>query len=54
MPKLVESDLTRVSEIIRAQASLDGPVPLILHALQDEFGYVPEETVPMIASALNL
>ncbi|MEZ0168476.1 formate dehydrogenase subunit gamma [Microvirga sp. TS319] len=54
MPKLVESDLTRLSEIIRAQASLDGPTLPILRALQDEFGYVPEEAVPMIASALNL
>lgn len=54
MPKLVESDLTRVSEIIRAHASLDGPALPILHALQEEFGYVPEDAVPLIASALNL
>jgi formate dehydrogenase subunit gamma len=26
----------------------------ILHAVQDEFGYLPDETVPLIADALNL
>lgn len=54
MPQLVESDLTRVGEIIRVYVALDGPVLPILHALQDEFGYVPEEAAPLIASALNL
>lgn len=54
MLKLVESDLARVSEIIAAHSSLDGPTMPILHALQEEFGYIPAEAVPMIASALNL
>jgi len=54
MPKLVESDLARVSEIIATSASLEGPTLPILHAVQEEFGYIPEEAVPLIASALNL
>jgi formate dehydrogenase subunit gamma len=27
---------------------------VILHAMQEAFGYVPEPAIPMIASALNL
>lgn len=26
----------------------------VLHALQEEFGYLPEEAVPLVASVLNL
>ncbi len=54
MLKLVESDLTRIREIIAAHSTLDGPTLPILHALQEEFGHVPEEAVSLIASALNL
>lgn len=54
MPRLVEWDPARASEIIAEHASLEGPVMPILHALLDEFGYVPEEAVPLVASALNL
>ena len=32
----------------------EGPLLPILHELQAEFGYVPHETLPLIASALNL
>jgi formate dehydrogenase subunit gamma len=31
-----------------------GALLAILHALQEEFGYVPEQAVPLVASALNL
>ncbi|WP_134499481.1 formate dehydrogenase subunit gamma [Microvirga pakistanensis] len=54
MPQLSQADLKRVSEIIAAHSSLDGPAVPILHALQEEFGYVPEETLSLLASALNL
>ena len=54
MPRRVEWDPKRAAEIISAHASLDGPTMPILHALQDEFGYIPEEAVPLIASSLNL
>ena len=32
----------------------EGPLLPILHELQDEFGYVPPETLPLIAHALNI
>jgi formate dehydrogenase subunit gamma len=54
MPKFAQSDLTRVSEIIAAHSSLDGPTVPIFHAVQEEFGYVPEEAVSLVALALNL
>jgi formate dehydrogenase subunit gamma len=54
MPSFVEWDPARAREIIAAHAALDGPVMPVLHALQDEFGYIPEEAVPLVASALNL
>src|SRR5207247_2974611 len=33
---------------------LEGATLVILHAMQEAFGYVPEPAIPMIASALNL
>jgi formate dehydrogenase subunit gamma len=32
----------------------EGPLLPILHELQDEFGYVPPEILPLIAHALNI
>jgi formate dehydrogenase subunit gamma len=42
--------LARIQELER----LPGALLPILHALQDEFGYVDKAAVPLIASALNL
>jgi len=47
-------DTTRGAEIIAEYAQLEGATLVILHALQEAFGYVPEAAVPMVASALNL
>jgi formate dehydrogenase subunit gamma len=47
-------DAARGAEIIAEYSKLEGPTLPILHALQEAFGYVPEEALPMIASALNL
>src|SRR5476651_2234842 len=44
----------RVEEIIQAHQGVEGPALPIFHALQKVFGCIPEETVPMIAEALNL
>jgi formate dehydrogenase subunit gamma len=44
----------RAREIIEAHLSLDGPALPILHALQHEFGFVPDEAVPLVAEGLNL
>lgn len=44
----------RAQEIITAHLGLEGPALPILHALQEEFGYVPEAAVPQLAQALNI
>ncbi len=43
-----------VDGIIARHAGLQGPLLPILHAVQDEFGYVPADAVPRIAEALHL
>src|SRR6202051_4141224 len=42
------------AEIIAEHCHLEGATLVILHALQEAFGYVPEPAVPMVAEALNL
>jgi formate dehydrogenase subunit gamma len=44
----------RAEEIIARGLTLEGPLLPILHDLQDAFGCVPHEAVPLIAKALNL
>src|SRR3982750_4918492 len=44
----------RGAEIIAELDKLEGATLVILHAMQEAFGYVPEPAIPMIASALNL
>jgi formate dehydrogenase subunit gamma len=43
--------IRRLAEAHPAQA---GALLPILHAVQDEYGYVPDEAVPIIANVLNL
>jgi formate dehydrogenase subunit gamma len=40
--------------IILRHLALEGAALPILHALQEEFGYLPEETLPLVADALNI
>ncbi len=47
-------DAIRGAEIIAEHARLEGATLVILHALQEAFGYVPEPAIPMVAEALNL
>jgi formate dehydrogenase subunit gamma len=47
-------EAARAAEIVAEFAHQDGATLVILHALQEAFGYVPEPTIPMIAEALNL
>lgn len=44
----------RAAVIIDSMKSMEGPLLPILHGIQEEFGYVPQDTLPLIASALNL
>lgn len=41
-------------DIIRNRMHLEGPMLPILHALQAEFGYIPDIVKPVIADELNL
>ena len=44
----------RGAEIIAEHDKLEGATLVILHAMQEAFGYVPEPAIPMIAVALSL
>lgn len=46
--------LARTEEILTAHDGLEGPLLPILHAIQAQFGYVPRDTLPVIAKRLNL
>jgi formate dehydrogenase subunit gamma len=47
-------DADRALSRIRELKHLDGPLLPMLHALQDEFGYIDEAAVPLIADMLNI
>ncbi|WP_029012882.1 formate dehydrogenase subunit gamma [Niveispirillum irakense] len=47
-------DPFRAEAIIADHAQMPGALLPILHALQEEFGHVPEPAVPLLADALNL
>jgi formate dehydrogenase subunit gamma len=44
----------RAAAVIEELKGLEGPLLPILHGMQEEFGCVPQETLPIIAEALNL
>ncbi len=44
----------RTIEIVADHEGLEGPLMPILHAVQEAFGHVPEEAVPVLARELNL
>jgi len=54
MTSAVPWNAERALEIIGAHAGRPGPMLPILHALQAEFGCVPDLATPVIATALNL
>ena len=45
---------SRTTAVINELKGLEGPLLPILHGLQEEFGYVPGESLRVIADALNL
>lgn len=49
-----QSNVDGVMEILERLKSEPGALLPILHAIQDSLGYVPPESVPMIAKELNL
>lgn len=44
----------RIDEIVAEHQGLEGPLLPIFHAIQDEFGFIPEDSLPRIADALLL
>lgn len=52
-PALSKEQLKAVDDILARLKDEPGPLFPILHAIQDELGWVPDETVPAIARALN-
>jgi formate dehydrogenase subunit gamma len=54
VPKNLLWDSARASSLIAEHLDQKGPLLLILHALQEEFGYIDREAEPMIAEALNI
>lgn len=47
-------EIARAAAIVEEHKGLEGPLLPILHGIQHEFGYVPQETLPVIAEALNM
>lgn len=45
---------SRTAAIITELKGLEGPLLPILHGIQEEFGHVPQASLPIIAEALNI
>ncbi len=45
---------SRTTAIVEELKGLEGPLLPILHEIQEEFGHVPAESLPVIAEALNI
>ncbi|MEI9891400.1 MAG: formate dehydrogenase subunit gamma [Caulobacteraceae bacterium] len=54
MPDYAPWSPEKAVEVIVSKADMDGALMPILHALNETFGYVPDEAVPLIAGVLNL
>jgi formate dehydrogenase subunit gamma len=51
---LPSSQIENVTNIVAAMQNKPGALLPILHAVQDSLGYVPPESLPIIAEGLNL
>src|SRR6476646_1530813 len=47
-------DAEIAAALIASRRHLDGAMLPILHALQEEFGYIDREAIPLVAEALNV
>ncbi|MET3578481.1 formate dehydrogenase subunit gamma [Mesorhizobium robiniae] len=45
---------SRTAAIVQELKGLEGPLLPILHGIQEEFGHVPRDALPVIAEALNI
>ena len=53
-PPSTDAMLAVVRAVIAERGALAGPLLPILHGVQDALGFVPRQTLPTIAAALNL
>lgn len=53
-PSHAMSPADRADEIAAAHLALEGPLLPILHAVQHEFGHIPDAAIPRIADRLNI
>ncbi|MBI1170234.1 formate dehydrogenase subunit gamma [bacterium] len=53
---MLDSDQTisRVEEILARHQGMEGALLPILHAIQAEFGHVPQDALPVVAKAMNI
>jgi formate dehydrogenase subunit gamma len=51
---LVSVTISRLDQILAEHQGLEGPLLPILHSVQAAFGYVPQDTLPVIAAHLNI
>jgi len=54
MDRTVEADLAQISEIVAEYSQQRWALIPLLQKIQDEFGYIPPESIPIIAKALGL
>ena len=55
MPEILDPRVRgMLDEILERLKSEPGPLLVVLHAVQEAFGYIPPASVPVIAEALNL
>ena len=48
------ADLATIESLVQEYAGRPGTLLPLLHAIQDQLGFVPEHAVPVIATGLNL
>jgi formate dehydrogenase subunit gamma len=53
-PQLTTEELTKIAAHIAAHKAMPGALLPLLHAIQDDIGWVPEETYLPISKALSL
>ncbi|MGB8693210.1 MAG: formate dehydrogenase subunit gamma [Steroidobacteraceae bacterium] len=44
----------RINTIVARLGQQPGPLLLVLHAIQDELGFIPTDAIPLVAQGLNL
>lgn len=54
MSDLPEAQALALDALVARHAGMPGPLLPLLHAVQDEFGFIPPAAIPRIASGLNL